>query len=87
MEAVTYSQVQELVERLPATKLPLAYNLLTDLVDQETDMLSPQQQFIFLSLVERRQILTEQAEQMAAYYEQAAEERQLWQSGDFLDAD
>ncbi|MFH1907721.1 MAG: hypothetical protein ABIL11_10150 [Chloroflexota bacterium] len=87
MEAVTYSQVQELVKRLPAKKLPLAYSLLVDLVDRETDIRSPQHHFILLPLKERHRILTEQAEQMLTHYEQTADERHFWQSGDFMDGD
>ncbi len=32
METITYPQVQQLVEKLPETKLPLAYHLLLELV-------------------------------------------------------
>ncbi|HEX9973141.1 MAG TPA: hypothetical protein VGD14_13805 [bacterium] len=85
MEAVTYSQVQELVKKLPPTKLPLAYNLLVDLADKETDLQSPQLNFMHLPLNERRRILAKQAKQMIAHYEQTTNERQIWQAGDFVD--
>ncbi len=41
MEAITYSQVQDLVKKLPATKLPLAYSILSDLADKEAEAQSP----------------------------------------------
>jgi hypothetical protein len=85
MSAITYSQIQELVMRLPATKLPLVYNLLVDLAKKEEDELSPQLNFMLLPLNERRQIMTQQAKQMIAHYEQAESERQAWQAGDFID--
>jgi hypothetical protein len=84
METITYSQVQELVRKLPATKLPLAYNLLLDLADQEVDTLSSHLDFMRLPLDERRRIMAQQAEQMVAHYEQTTVERQGWQAGDFL---
>ncbi len=85
MEAITYSQVQELVQKLPATKLLLAYNFLIDLADKETDWQSPQLNFMLLPLNERRRIMAQQAKQMVAHYEQTSEERQTWQAGEFLD--
>ncbi|MDZ7289162.1 MAG: hypothetical protein ONB44_05730 [candidate division KSB1 bacterium] len=85
METITYSQVQDLVKRLPPAKLPLAYNLLADLADKEAEPLSPQLSFMLLPLNERRRIMTQQANQLIAHYEQTANERQEWQSGDFID--
>ncbi len=43
--------------------------------------------FLKLSLKERRRVLTEQAAQMAQYYElkSAREERQEWQGGDIVE--
>ena len=38
-----------------------------------------------LSVAERRQVLAEQAEQMKAHYEETADERIEWQTGDFID--
>ena len=38
-----------------------------------------------LSLEERRRLLAEQAKGMADYYRQNIEEREEWQSGDFID--
>lgn len=72
MKTITYSEVQELVMRLPETKLPLAYRLLAGLADNDEEALSPQPDFMILPLDERRRIMTEQAEQMVAYYEQTA---------------
>jgi len=85
METITYTQVQQLIKKLPETKLPLAYRLLLELADKEVDTLSPQADFMRLSLDERRRILAQQAEQMKAHYEQTAGERIEWQTGDFID--
>lgn len=85
METITYSQIQELVMRLPATKLPLAYRLLSELADSKVDALSPQRDFMLLPLAERGRIMREQAEQMVTHYEQTAIEREAWQAGDFID--
>jgi len=41
--------------------------------------------FMQLSLAERRQILARQAEQMKSYYERTKDERTEWQAGDFID--
>lgn len=87
METITYSQVQDLVFRLPATKLPLAYSFLVDLTNNDTDAQSPQLDFMRLPLSERRRILEQQARQMVAHYEQSAAEREIWQGGDFTDED
>ena len=40
--------------------------------------------FMQLSLEERRQILARQAEQMKSYYERTKDERTEWQAGDFI---
>lgn len=85
MSAITYSQIQELVMKLPASKLGLVYNLLVDLAKKEEDELSPQSNFMLLPLNERRRIMNQQAKQMLAHYEQAETERQAWQAGDFID--
>jgi len=83
VEAITYSQVQELVTRLPIKKLTIAYRLLVDLGASDTDSLSLQEEFMQLPLTERRRLMAEQAKQMVAHYEQTASERQSWQAGDF----
>ena len=82
---VTYSQVRELVTRLPLKKLPLAYQVLVDLSVSDADASSFQQGFMLLPLTERRRLMAEQAKQMMAHYEQTASERQAWQAGDFID--
>jgi hypothetical protein len=94
MPTIAYSQVQELVMRLPVKKLPLAYDLLASLVEEtespfrkEADPLSPQVQFMLLPLAERRRRMAQQAEKMVTYYEQSAVERQAWQTGDLADED
>jgi hypothetical protein len=86
METITYSQVQDLVSRVPATKLPLVHSFLVDLANN-TDTPSPQLDFMRLPLSERRRILEQQARQMVAHYEQTAAEREIWQGGDFTDED
>jgi len=85
METITYSQVQELIMRLPAKKLPIAYRLLVDL--DKSDIASPslQQEFMLLSMTERRHLMAEQAQQMAAHYEETVSERETWQAGDFVE--
>ena len=85
MEAVTYSQVQELVKKLPATKLPVAYNMLIDLAGTKPDIQSSQSHFMSLPIIERRQILAKQAKEMIEHYQQTTNERQVWQAGDFAD--
>ena len=74
METITYTDVQQLIEKLPETKLPLAYRLLVDLENSDIDEHSPQAVFMRLPLAERRRLLAQQAEQMKAHYEQAADE-------------
>ena len=86
METVTYTQVQQLVEKLPETKLPLAYHFLLELVMKEVEPQSPQAEFMKLSVEEQQTLLSQQAEQMKAHYEQTANERTEWQTGDFIDA-
>lgn len=85
MPAITYTQVQELVTHLPLTKLPIAYEFLRDLAAEKPEILSPQIEFMFLPLQERQHLLSQQAAELAAYYEQSTEERELWQGGDFID--
>ncbi|OGC06619.1 hypothetical protein A2V82_05025 [candidate division KSB1 bacterium RBG_16_48_16] len=85
MNTITYSQIQELVNQLPATKLPLAYNFLVDLAKKEVDVQSSQLDFMLLPLSERRRIMARQAEQLVAHYERTETERLSWQGGDFID--
>lgn len=87
MEAITHSQVQEVVRRLPTAKLPAAFNFLNDLVEREPEKRSPQSAFFNLPLSQRRNILAQQAQQLKEHYEQTAHERQTWQAGDFRDED
>ena len=42
METITYTQVQQLVEKLPETKLSLAYHFLLALAEREVGPQSPQ---------------------------------------------
>jgi hypothetical protein len=72
METITYDQVQELVRRLPVKKLPILYRLLVDLNASNLDSSSLQQDFMLLPLTERRNLMAEQAKQMAAHYEETA---------------
>ena len=83
MKTVTYAQVKQLVAKLPENKLPSAYRLLSALTAAEAQ--SPQAEFMRLSVDERRQLLSQQAEQMKAYYEQTADERVEWQTEDFIE--
>ncbi|RKU21139.1 hypothetical protein C6499_22310 [Candidatus Poribacteria bacterium] len=82
MKTIIYAEVQQLVTKIPKTELPLAYCLLAELVAGETQ--SPQAAFMRLSVDERRQILAQQAEQMKTHYEETADERIEWQTGDFI---
>ena len=84
METITYSEVQELIMRLPTTKLPLAYKLLVSLADNEADLLPPQITFMLLSPTEKQRILEQQAAAMVEHYEQTAPDREDWQAGDFI---
>lgn len=85
METITYTQVQQLVEKLPEAKLVVAYHLLLELVGKEVEPQTPQAEFIKLSAEEQQRLLSQQAEQMKTHYEQTADERTEWQSGDFID--
>lgn len=87
METITYSQVQDLVTRLPLTKLPLAHSFLVDLANNAVETPSPQLDFIRLPLSERRRIMEQQAQQMISHYEQTTAEREVWRGGDFSDED
>ncbi len=84
-ESVTYSQVQELVMRLSVKKLPIAYRMLVELDESDTDSQFLQSEFMLLPIAERRRLMAEQAERMMAHYEDTAAERQAWQAGDFVD--
>ena len=83
MRTITHTDVQALVAKLPESKLPLAYRLLHALTTAEDE--SPQAKFMRLSANERRQLLSQQAEQMKTHYEQTTDERTEWQTGDFID--
>ena len=85
METVTYSQIQELVMRLPVKKLSVAYRLLVDLSASDATSPSRQEEFMLLPLAERRRLMAEQAKRMVTHYEQTASERLAWQAGDFVD--
>jgi hypothetical protein len=87
MNGVTYTQVQELVTRLPAKNLPVAYDFLSRLADEEPPVPSSQVRFLSLPLAERRLLLAQQAEDLLAqdYYEETAVEREKWQGGDFVE--
>ena len=82
METITHAHVQELANKLPKTKLSLAFHFLQNLVDNDQDTM-PQKDFASLSIDERRRILEQQAKQMKSHYEQTRSERTEWQAGDF----
>ena len=85
MEKITHSHVQNLIDKLPEQKLTMAYNILKDLVKKEQIELSPQMNIMLLPINERRKLLLKQAKQMSNHYKVTDDERQMWQSGDFLD--
>ena len=85
MDTINYSRVQEIVNRLPANKLPLAYDFLLDLADKESSEISPQINFMLLPLNERRRIIAQQAEHKVSHYKETAYETRAWQAGDFID--
>jgi len=85
MDVITYSQLHELVMKLPAGKLSLAYNLLADLSKKKEDKILPQSDFMNLPLNERRRIMSEQAQKMIFHYERDTGDRQEWQTGEFND--
>lgn len=85
MDTITHSQVQDLVDRLPSQKLPIAYNILADLLNIDESELSPQLNIMLLSLNERRKIMAKQAKKMVNHYKETEDERQTWQAGDFVD--
>ena len=69
--------------KLPESKLPSVYRLLAALTTSEAQ--SPQAEFMRLSVDERRQLLSQQAEQMKSHYEQTADERTEWQVRYFIE--
>ena len=85
MQTITYSQVQELVARLPVTKLSTAYDLLLELVSGESKTTLCQLDFMLLPLNERHRLLAQQAEQMLDHYDQTETDRQDWQGGDVIE--
>lgn len=85
MENITYLELQNLIKKIPKTKLSIAYNLLKELTVKETSLKSPQIDYMSYSKNERCQLLEQQAEQMKAHYEQNISNRDEWQVGDFID--
>lgn len=85
MEGITYSQVQNVVRTVPLNKLPEAYEFLLKLSRKTTQTKSYQDEFIALPLTEQHRLMEEQAAQMVSYYEETADERELWQEGDIVE--
>lgn len=85
MTTITYSEVRQLVMRLPVDKLPVAYDLIANLREDDVESDLVQQSFMCLSTEERRRLMMEQAAQMKSYYERTTTERQTWQAGDFVE--
>lgn len=85
MEGITYSQVQHMVTTIPVNKLPDAYRFLLKLSRQTTETKSYQDEFIALPLTEQHRLMERQAAQMVSYYEETADERELWQGGDIVE--
>ena len=90
MGMITHAQVQELVRKLPETKLSLAFHFLQDLADKDAESLSQADLARLAPMApgdgspdERSQILAQQAERMKEHYEQTADERTEWQAGEF----
>jgi hypothetical protein len=79
MQSITYTQIQNLVKKLPPKKLRRAYDLLVDLVKDDEKNASPQVEFMRLPREERGRLLVEQASYIAPYYEQTESERDDWQ--------
>jgi hypothetical protein len=50
MPTITHAQLQDLIIRLPAAKLPLAHSLLLEMADKEINLLSPRPGLVSLSL-------------------------------------
>ncbi len=82
MTDITRSQVQELVKKLPETKLTLAYDLLVELVENKTEP-SGHLDISKLPIEARRRLLAEQAEALMTHYAETVSERSEWQAGDF----
>ena len=85
MKTITPTEVQEMIIRLPETKLRLVYDFVRKLTQEDADIRSPQVDFLRLPLEERRRLMAKQAEQMVEHYRQTAEQRLDWQAGDFID--
>jgi hypothetical protein len=85
MRHVTQAEIHDLLSRLPAAKLPVAYNMLERLIADDIVLLPAQQDFLRLPHAESRRLLREQARQMVEHYEQTAAERTSWQAGQFAD--
>ena len=78
MQTITYNQVQELVANLPQTHLRLAYEFLRNLALKPPQTLSPQREFMLLSLNERQGLLSEQAAELVTHYTNTQEDRKTW---------
>jgi hypothetical protein len=85
MKNVTHSKVNSVLITLPLNKLPQAYRFLLKLSREATETKSYQEEFMALPLAEQDRLMTEQAVRMVSYYEQTADERELWQGGDIVD--
>jgi len=85
MTTITYSEVNKLVMRLPVDRLPVAYDLIANLSEDNMESDLVHQDFMQLSVEERRRLMMKQAAQLKSYYEQTTTERQAWQSGGFVE--
>jgi len=52
---------------------------------QTTRTLSYQDEFMALPLAEQERLMAEQTARMVSYYEQTADEREIWQGGDIVE--
>ncbi len=85
MEMITQFKVLELIKQLPEAKLPIVYQFLQQIVNDNVAQATFLREPMRHSIDERRRILSSEAERLKSYYQKTAEDRQDWQSGDFMD--
>lgn len=78
---------RELLEPALLSETALAEDWLRPEEDEAWAYLSSQQQFAQLPFEEKLLLLEKQAVEMIDYYQQTSNERDEWQSGDFIEPD
>ena len=78
---------RELLETALLSEAALAEDWLRPEEEEAWSYLSPQQQFTQLPFEEKLLLLEKQAAEMIDYYQQTSNERDEWQSGDFIEPD